>query len=120
MAQNQGRAVELLDHVCHRERLARTRHPEQHVMARSALDLAHDRGDCLGLVARRGEVAMQLKAQFPLFLLFYFGTSPRKKLEHIAAAQDFAFDSAKYLERAVGVRHTAVARGDERATITVR
>ena len=58
---DQRRPVELLDHIRHRERLARAGHAEQRLVPVPGLDRLHQLGDRLRLVALRLVVRCELK-----------------------------------------------------------
>ena len=52
MTQNQSWTIDLLNHICHRESLPRTRYTQERLGFFTVHDTLHEFHDCLGLVAR--------------------------------------------------------------------
>jgi hypothetical protein len=75
--EDQGRALRLLDHLRHREGLARAGDAEQDLVALLAADAVDELGDRLRLVARRLEVGLDPERDAALGLL-----RPRRPVRH--------------------------------------
>ncbi len=67
MGEDQGRALDLLNHVRHRERLAASGHPEQCLIAKSLLQAPGQRLDRLGLIAGGVKGTPEVKGTLGLF-----------------------------------------------------